>query len=79
MSSGAGRSQSSYAKAAVLVTMFHHVTTAIGAYGHYARDSHYTIAMWIGVWVNVGLTVLGAAVLLAGVGNGQTGRARKSA
>jgi len=59
--------------------MFHHVTTAVGAYGHYKRDSHYTAAMWIGVWVNVGLTVLGAVVLILGVGNEQAGRLRKNA
>lgn len=79
MASGSGKSQSPYAKATVLATMFHHVTTAFGAYGHYNRDSHYTTAMWIGVWVNIGLTAVGAVVLLAGMGNAQAGRVRKNA
>lgn len=53
-----------YARAAILISLFHHVTTAIGAYGHYAKESHYNPSMAIGVWVNVFLTLVGAAVLV---------------
>ncbi|GAB7357391.1 hypothetical protein MBLNU459_g8329t1 [Dothideomycetes sp. NU459] len=73
-----GKVQSPYAKAVVLVTMFHHVTTAIGAYQHYAVDTHYTTAMWIGVWVNVGLTAVGAFVLLFGMGGASASSEKKT-
>ncbi|KAI5265899.1 hypothetical protein E4T47_08420 [Aureobasidium subglaciale] len=57
-----GHVNRSYSKAVVLVSVFHHVTTMMGAYQHYKLDSHYTAAMWIGVWVNLFLTVVGAIV-----------------
>ncbi|KAI7132876.1 hypothetical protein KC343_g7235 [Hortaea werneckii] len=56
-----------YARAAVLITIFHHVTTGIGAYQHWKLDSHHTVAMDIGVYGNVGLTVLGVAALVFGL------------
>ncbi|KAI5195034.1 hypothetical protein E4T39_08407 [Aureobasidium subglaciale] len=67
-----GHVNRSYSKAVVLVSIFHHVTTMMGAYQHYKLDSHYTAAMWIGVWVNLFLTVVGAIVVGAlGQGVGQ--------
>ncbi|KAI6834405.1 hypothetical protein KC367_g4403 [Hortaea werneckii] len=56
-----------YARAAVLITIFHHITTGIGAYQHWKLDSHHTVAMDIGVYGNVGLTVLGVAALVYGL------------
>lgn len=53
-----------YARAVILATIFHHVTTAYGAYQHYKLDSHYNISMGIGVWANVFLTLVGSATLL---------------
>lgn len=57
-----------YARAAVVITLFHHVTTGIGAYGHWKLESHHTVAMDIGVWGNVGLVGLGVAALVWGLG-----------
>ncbi|KAL7009078.1 hypothetical protein EMMF5_001275 [Cystobasidiomycetes sp. EMM_F5] len=45
--------------AIVAVTIFHHVTTAFGAWDFYKRDSHYSTSMSIGVWANVFLTAVG--------------------
>jgi hypothetical protein len=45
-------------------TVFHHVTTGIGAYGHYKRDTHYNMSMGIGVWANVWLAVSGVVTLV---------------
>ncbi|KAK5132108.1 hypothetical protein LTR08_000359 [Meristemomyces frigidus] len=59
-----------YARAAVLITIFHHVTTGIGAYQHWKLESHHTVAMDIGVYGNVGLTVLGVAALMYGLKEG---------
>ena len=56
-----------YARAAVLITIFHHVTTGFGAYQHWKLETHHTVAMDIGVYGNVGLTLLGAAALLYGL------------
>ncbi|KAK3070327.1 hypothetical protein LTR53_010654 [Teratosphaeriaceae sp. CCFEE 6253] len=56
-----------YARAAVLITLFHHVTTGVGAYQHWKLASHHTVAMDIGVYGNVGLTVLGVAALVFGL------------
>lgn len=58
-----------FAKAMVWATMLHHVTTGIGSYGHWARDSHNTTAMAIGVWGNVFLTLSGF-VALSTLGSG---------
>ena len=62
------------ARLAILATIFHHVTTGYGAWTHWARDSHRTVAMEIGVWGNVGLTMLG--LVAVGVGMGGEGRGR---
>ncbi|KAK6421563.1 hypothetical protein LTR95_016801 [Oleoguttula sp. CCFEE 5521] len=75
--STSSKSAKPYAKAVVAVTMFHHVTTSFGAWGHYAKATHYTPAMGIGVWVNVFLTLAGAVTLA--VGFGERGRGRKRA
>ncbi|KAF1938749.1 mannan endo-1,6-alpha-mannosidase DCW1 precursor [Clathrospora elynae] len=48
-----------YAKAVVAATVFHHITTGIGAYQHYKVPSHYNTSMSIGVWGNVWLTLTG--------------------
>jgi mannan endo-1,6-alpha-mannosidase len=62
---GTSKSQGAlpYAKAVVAATVFHHVTTGIGAYQHYKLDSHYNTSMAIGVWANVWLTISGAVTL----------------
>jgi hypothetical protein len=56
-----------YARAMILITMFHHITTGIGSYQHWVRPSHHTIAMDIGVYGNIGLTALGIAALVYGL------------
>jgi hypothetical protein len=53
----------SYAKAIVAVTIFHHITTGIGAYQHYKLPSHYNTSMSIGVWGNVWLSLTGLFTL----------------
>jgi len=53
-----------YAKAVVAATVFHHITTGIGAYQHYKLESHYNTSMGIGVWGNVWLTVTGLFTLV---------------
>lgn len=60
-----------YARAAVLITIFHHVTTGIGAYQHWKLETHHTVAMDIGVYGNIGLTLLGAAALY-GLSDGES-------
>lgn len=67
----AARSLKPFARAVIVATMFHHVTTGYGAYQHWVKPSHHTAAMDIGVWGNVFLTLLGAAALLSGL-NGDT-------
>jgi hypothetical protein len=57
------RTKRPYAPAIIFVTILHHIATGIGSYSHWSRPSHRTIAMDIGVWGNVGLTLLGAAAL----------------
>jgi mannan endo-1,6-alpha-mannosidase len=54
-----------YAKAVVAATVFHHITTGVGAYQHYKLDSHYNTSMAIGVWGNVWLTLSGVVTLAA--------------
>lgn len=64
------RAKKPYARAAVWATIFHHVTTAYGAYQHWVKPTHYTAAMAIGVWANVFLTVAGFVALFFGLGEG---------
>lgn len=56
-----------YARAAILITMFHHVTTGLGAYQHWRMPTHHTTAMDIGVYANVVLTVMGVLALVFGL------------
>jgi mannan endo-1,6-alpha-mannosidase len=61
-----------YAKSVVAATIFHHITTGIGAYQHYKLPSHYNTSMSIGVWGNVWLTLTGLftlAMLQSDAGN----------
>lgn len=58
-------------------TVVHHALTAVGAYAHYEKDSHYTFAMGIGVWVNVFLTVVGLAAALVAPGSVEARRVNK--
>lgn len=53
-----------YAKAVVAATVFHHLTTGVGAYQHYKLDSHYNNSMAVGVWGNVWLTLTGLFTLV---------------
>lgn len=71
-----------YARLAIIVTIFHHITTCYGAYQHYSLPSHYTKAMGIGVWFNVFLTAAGLVALFFGVEDGKVvskGRGKKRA
>jgi hypothetical protein len=68
----ASQARKPYAKLAILVTMFHHVTTGYGAYTHWALPSHHTKAMDIGVYGNVALTALGVVALMWGMGDEQS-------
>lgn len=65
------RARKPYARVAIIVTIFHHITTCYGAYQHYKLPSHYTQAMGIGVWFNVFLTVAGVVALMFGLGDAQ--------
>lgn len=67
----ASRARKPYARVAIIVTIFHHITTCYGAYQHYKLPSHYTQAMGIGVWFNVFLTVAGVVALMFGLGDAQ--------
>jgi len=62
-----------YARAAVLITLFHHVTTGIGAYQHWRLTSHHTVAMDIGVYGNVGVVLGGGGGWGGGWGGGGGG------
>jgi hypothetical protein len=64
-----------YSRAFIAVSVFHHITTMMGAYEHYKLDSHYTKAMWIGVWVNAFLTAVGG-VVLGGLGSDSVSRSK---
>lgn len=64
-----------YARAAIVADVFHHVMTGVGAWQHYAMDTHYNTSMGVGVWGCTGLAVLGIATLaapsrLSGLGSG---------
>ncbi|KAK4635150.1 hypothetical protein CLAFUW4_00414 [Fulvia fulva] len=61
------KSKKPYARAIVVITILHHVATGVGAYPHWSRESHNTVAMEIGVWGNVFFTVLGVAALQWGL------------
>ncbi|CAK3883078.1 hypothetical protein D0861_04105 [Lecanosticta acicola] len=64
------RAKKPYARGIVLVTMFHHITTGFGAFQHWVKPTHHTVAMDIGVYGNIGLTVLGVAALVYGLQDG---------
>jgi len=53
----------SYAKYVVLATIFHHISTGIGAYKHYSLPTHYNTAMGVGVWGCSFFALLGIAAL----------------
>lgn len=61
------RGKKPYARAMILITLFHHITTGIGSYQHWKQPSHRTIAMDIGVYGNIVLTVLGVLALRYGL------------
>jgi len=46
-----------------------------GAWQHYKLDTHYTKAMWIGVWVNAFLTGVGG-IVLGGLNNDSVARTK---
>lgn len=52
-----------YAKWVILADVFHHVTTGIGAFSHYSKETHYNTAMSVGVWGCVFFALLGIAAL----------------
>lgn len=58
-----------YARAAILITVFHHVTTMIGAFMHWRLPSHHTVGMDIGFYGNIYFTALGIAALIYGPQN----------
>ena len=60
------RAKKPYGRAVVLLTMFHHVCTAIGSFQHWIKPTHHTLTMDIGVYANVALTALGFAALAFG-------------
>ncbi|OSS46830.1 hypothetical protein B5807_08761 [Epicoccum nigrum] len=62
-----------HAKAVVAATVFHHLTTGLGAWQHYKLASHYNTAMGIGVWGNVWLVVTGGFTLLVAMREGEAG------
>ncbi|KAF2483853.1 hypothetical protein BDY17DRAFT_294547 [Neohortaea acidophila] len=61
-----------YARAVIVLTLFHHITTGIGSYSHWILPSHRTVAMDIGVFGNIALTVLGIAALVSGMDEGKS-------
>ena len=63
---GSQNAKKPYAKAAILLTIFHHITTGIGSFQHWVKPTHRTIAMDIGVYGNLALTALGIAALIYG-------------
>jgi len=54
-----------YAKAIIAADVFHHITTGMGAWSHYAKETHYNASMSVGVWGCTGFALLGIATLLA--------------
>ena len=70
-----------YARAAIAADIFHHITTGIGAFQHYAKETHYNASMGVGVWGCAGLALLGVATLVAPpalTGLGAEGQASKN-
>lgn len=67
-----------YARGIILITMFHHVTTGIGAFQHWRLPTHHTVAMDIGVYFNVLLTGMGVAALVYGLRDEEGGRKKKA-
>lgn len=63
-----------YARAVIVLTLFHHITTGIGSYSHWILPSHRTVAMDIGVFGNIALTVLGIAALVSGMDEGKSAK-----
>jgi uncharacterized protein YjbJ (UPF0337 family) len=63
-SPSATRTKRPYAPAIIFITILHHIFTGIGSFSHWSRPTHRTIAMDIGVWGNVGLSLLGVAALV---------------
>lgn len=57
-----------YARAVILITVLHHIATGIGAGSHWLHPTHNTVAMMIGVYGNIALTVLGVVALTHGLG-----------
>lgn len=68
-----------YAKAAILVDVFHHIMTGLGAWDHYAKDTHYNASMGVGVWGCSGLALLGLLTLVAPPGISGLGDEKASA
>ncbi|GAB7358348.1 hypothetical protein MBLNU230_g2419t1 [Neophaeotheca triangularis] len=68
-----------YAKAAILATIFHHVTTGYGAYQHWSLPSHHNRAMDVGVYGCAFFAVLGVAAMTVGMKgvDGVKGKGRK--
>ncbi|EME49611.1 hypothetical protein DOTSEDRAFT_164151 [Dothistroma septosporum NZE10] len=61
------KSKKPYARAIVVITILHHIATGVGAYQHWSKPSHNTVAMEIGVWGNIFFTALGVAALQLGL------------
>ena len=64
---GSEKAKRPYAKAVILITIFHHITTGIGSFSHWIRPTHRTVAMDIGVFGNLALVALGVAALVSGI------------
>ena len=60
------RAKKPYGRVIVLLTMVHHVLTAIGSYQHWIKPTHRTVAMDIGVFANAALVMFGTVVLAWG-------------
>lgn len=63
----AARAKRPYARAAIWATIFHHVTTGVGAYQHWIQPSHTNKAMAVGVYGCGGLALLGLLALFFGM------------
>ncbi|EGP88381.1 uncharacterized protein MYCGRDRAFT_109129 [Zymoseptoria tritici IPO323] len=57
------RPKSPYARAIIFVTLLHHAATCAGAYTHWVKPTHWTVAMSIGVWGNLALIAVGIVAL----------------
>lgn len=65
-----------HAKAAILATIFHHVTTGYGAYQHWSLASHHNRAMDVGVYGCAFFALLGVVALVFGM-EGLQGKGRE--